>query len=207
MKKFTVTLVVLLGLILIAVWPANAVNIPIDLRDFNADPTVSIASDGFSAKMLEDGSPSAPYPILLSNDPFFGAPGITVPDYLLTLSFNYTFSIGAGNTDNFYAYVFDGDPFGSGTILRDLDIFASGAGIFEGTVRWDLSAIDPSITILGLEFQLGSFDSLIDSSLIISNVYLKTAPSPVPEPATIILVAMGLFGFLGLGRRKILNKG
>jgi hypothetical protein len=138
--------------------------------------------------------------VLLSNDPFFGDPGITVPANLLSLSFNYSFEEGIDNDDNFYAKVFDGD---TGIILNDFGLDFSEAGI----ITWDLSGINSSITKLGPEFQLNANpgDLSLDSFVDISNVHLETAATPVPEPGTLILLGSGLVGLLGIGRKKFLH--
>ena len=60
---------------------------------------MDVASDGSSAILYED--PSV-FTVLLSNDPFFGDPGIMVPTGLLTLNFDFTFSEGNNNDDDFY---------------------------------------------------------------------------------------------------------
>ena len=203
MKKLTMALILLLASILVPVWPASATLIQIDLKDFYADPSVSVVADGSSATMNENADYTT---VLLSNDPYFGDPGIEVPADLLTLNFSYSFSVGNGNNDEFYAWVFDGDD---GTILRDLTIRSYGASTVAGTVSWDLSGINPLITLLGLEFQLNSLETdpseelPADSYVRISNVYMETAS--VPEPATILLLASGLFGILGVRRRKLRN--
>ena len=145
--------------------------------------------------------------ILLSNDPYFGAPGVSVPSDLLTMSFNYSFTEGADNDDDFYAKVFDGV---SGTIINDFYLDETGSG----SVIWDLSVIDPAITLLGLEFQLNSWEPydapLLDSTVLLSNVFLETAsgpgPAPVPEPSTLILMGTGLFALFGVVRKKFALK-
>ena len=86
---------------------SNSAIISIDLNDFFADPTVTVTSDGNSALMAED---PIFLTVLLSNDPFFGDPGISVPMDLLSLDFNYDFTEGpVDNDDDFFAVVFDGN--------------------------------------------------------------------------------------------------
>jgi hypothetical protein len=94
--------------------------------------------------------------------------------------------------------VFNGD---TGTILNDFGLDTTGAGV----ITWNLSGIDPSIAILGLEFQLNSFDFSFDSFVDISNVQMETAATPVPEPSTMILFGSGLLGLIGIGRKKFLQ--
>ena len=193
----TITIFFMCVSLLFAFSVANADIIMIDLNDFYTDTTVTVAADGSSAVMEEDPSWIT---VLLSNDPFFGDPGITVPDDLLTLTFDYSFTEGAGNDDDFYALVFDGD---TGALIDDFLIEDSGSGI----VSWDLSGLDSTITLFGLEFQLNAYDWGTDSSVSINNVYMETADTaaPVPEPGTIILLGTDLVGLFGLGRKKFLT--
>jgi hypothetical protein len=72
--------------------------IPINLNDFYKDPSVVIGPGISSATMSED---PALITVLLSNDPFFGDPGIPVPLNLLTMSFAYSFTEPINNDDNF----------------------------------------------------------------------------------------------------------
>ena len=186
------------GFLLLTFSVANADTIPIDLNDFYADTSVTVAADGSSATMNEDPSLGT---VLLSNDPYYGDPGIAVPSGLLSLNFHYLFTEGPQNDDEFYAKVFNGD---TGDILDDLLIV--GNGIQFGTVSWDLSGIDPTITLLGLEFQLNAWDFLSDSFAEVANVSLSTASAPVPEPATLLLIGSGLVGLFGIRRKEFLKK-
>ncbi len=171
---------------------AFALTIQIDLNDFYQDPNVIVSGDGSTATIEGDG--------LLSNDPFYGDPGIAVPADLLSLSFDYSFTEGAGNDDDFYAWVFDGD---TGTFIDELWVDFSDTG----TVDWNLSGLDPSTTLLGMEFQITEYGAVpavpfTASIVTISNVHLTTEAAPVPEPTTMLLVGTGLAGLIGTVRKK-----
>ncbi|RLC74108.1 MAG: hypothetical protein DRI61_17195 [Chloroflexi bacterium] len=184
----------LFALVLFSFSTVSAAIIPIDLNDFYADPSVDVALDGSWATMYEDSFLGYDV-IYLSNDPGMGDPGIEVPADLLSLNFDYNYSEGTGNSDMFYAWVFDPDTY---TVIDELWIEDSDSG----TISWDLSGIDPGITLLGLEFQLNSWDALYESCVEISNVHVETSPAPVPEPCTMILLCSALAGMLGIRMRK-----
>ena len=51
-------------------------------------------------------------------------------------------------------------------------------------------------------FELADFNFIIgDSEVQIDNVSITPAQAPIPEPATAALLALGLAGLLGRGRR------
>ena len=174
----------------------SAATIPIDLNDFYSDPTVSVSPSGDSANMIEDSGLGS---VLLSNDPFFGEPGITVPSNLVSLQFDYNFIEPINNDDIFYASVFDGI---SGGLIDDFTLDITGSG----SIVWNLASLSPSTTLLGLEFQLNAsiFDVGLDSAVFIDNVQLETSAT-VPTPSTSILLGIGLLSVLSFQRKRILS--
>lgn len=170
----------------------------VDLNDFYADPTVSVAGDGKSATMSEDSWYST---VLLSNDPYFGDPILPFPSDPFFLSFSYEFTVAAGNWDNVYMKLFDAD---TGTVIEDFLVeYDNSTGSTDwtesDTIVWSIGGA-PS-TGLGLEFQLNAYDLLSESAVQISNVEFNL--NPVPEPATIFIFGLGLVGLVYAGRKNM----
>jgi hypothetical protein len=181
-----------------------AATIPINLNDFFADPdfAVTVADDGSSAQLNENFY----YSGYLSNDPLLGDDGLIVPDNVLSLDFCLNFSLAEGNEDLFYAILFDGetgDPIPSDSSFYNLDYGSIDVTeTFNGVLSWDLSDLDPGITLLGLEFVLETYDDLFASIASISNpVFVTAGSAPVPEPGTFLLLSAGLAGLV-VYRRK-----
>lgn len=147
--------------------------IPLSFHDFFADPSVVVSADGLSAELREDPLQAS---VILSNDPFLGDPDIIIPGPDIFLSFDYDFTIGAGDSDEFRAFVFDAD---SGAILSGLEFFADASGV--GIVSFELS---PHVgKTLGLQFELNNLTtSLFDSAVSITNLSLATTTLAVAEP-------------------------
>ncbi len=184
--KFTLCILCFFLLILNASL-TNAVTI--NLNDFYADPSVVVSPDGSSATLYEDPALST---VLLSNDPFFGDPGVFIPSNAKKLRFDYDFSEGANNTDEFYAFLFD--PLThlplTDSIGNNLELLLSDSQ--SGTVNWSLAGASFLNQTVGMEFQLNAFDLETDSFASINNVDIIT--TPIPEPSTILLLGFGILG-------------
>ena len=155
--------------------------IPIDLTNFFADPSVTVSPDGFSAVLNEDAEIA---PVILSNDPSAGDPGLGDPAIIFggpiaVLSFDYDFREAQGENDEFLAFVLNaqGDSAGAG-----FEFFAQDPSA--GTAMFDIMPLAAEQE-LGLQFQLGSFDTTFGSSVSISNVHVVT-----PEPGSLSLFAI-----------------
>jgi hypothetical protein len=193
-RKLTVVIV---GLILVGgVAQAGT----IDLNSFTADPTVTVNAAGTSATITEDANL---FSVFLSNDPGLGDPQISAlqPVAGRTLMFDWDFTEGSGNDDEFGAFLIDASD---GSSIAGFDFFVGDASLDDtssGSVTWDLTSL-VGIT-LGLQFQLTAYDLALDSSVTISNVRSVDTPPPgvvVPLPAS-IWMGLGLFGALGAIRR------
>jgi hypothetical protein len=185
-----------LGLLLYALiaTPAYATIVPIDLNDFSADPTVSVVPDGTSATLEEDPFLIA---VLLYNDPGLGDPEVIIPGVGTKLSFDFDFTEGMGEDDEFVAFVLN-----AATGLPITGFEFSTATSSSGSVLFDLTSLD-GLT-LGLEFQLisGFSDTNFNSTVVVSNVQLETPMPAVPEPSTLVLLSLGLAG-LSFTRRRM----
>lgn len=206
-KQAKLTTLLIVFFIFIFGSPVWATSIEVGFGGFYADPTVDINPSGLSATLYEDPGLGS---VLLSNDPYFGDPGIPIPENVLTLQFAYIFSEAAGNSDYFYAKVFNGD---TGEILCDFMLGNPNVDgeYYHDQVYWDLSLFNFSgVSRLGLEFQLNSDDMLYDSYLAVGKIYFQTddAPQidPVPEPSTVMLLGIGLIGLVNIGRKRFIQK-
>ena len=194
MKKMAIFLVCFASL---HFFQAQAHAVSIDLNDFYADPSVTVASDGSSATLAEDSNLVS---VWLSNDPSFGEPGIDIPLDSMSLTFDYNFAEGAGNIDEFYARLFDSAAY---SVLNDtdgnpLEFWTDATG--SGTVTWNLLGAGFLGSNVGMEFQLNALpgDFSTDSWVTVSDVSIN----PIPEPTTLFLIGSGLAGFFAARRKK-----
>lgn len=173
--------------------PATAdTAIPIDLRPFYADTTVTVSADGMSALMEEDPQLAV---VFLSNDPTLSDPGISFASKPVSLSFSYRFTETSDGDDALYARVFNGS---TGDLINEWSIDTTQSGAF----TWNLQNMDSGITLLGLEFQLRAYDLTIGSSAEVSNVTLTTQSTPVPLPSSLLLFSSGTLGIAAFARRR-----
>jgi len=173
--------------------------IPVDMRVFYADPTVSVSADGTSAVMAEDEFAPTVY---LANDPYsFGDPGFVIPVNTLSLNFHLSFVEPDFNDDTFLATLMDGN---TGDVIDDFYIDFS----WDGDVSFDLTGLPSSVTLLGLEFQLNAWDFELDSTATITDlVFLtqdtgNTNPPTVPEPGTFLLFSAGIASLAVVGKKR-----
>lgn len=198
LRKVSIRFLVATCLALAATAPTVAA--PIDLNDFFADPTVTVAADGSSATMAEDPVLS---PVLLSNDPGLGDPNVILAGPDVVLSFDFDFAEGGlGNDDEFAAFVLDSTGVSAGAAF---EFFT--ADTASGSVSFDLSSL-VSEPFIGLQFQLSALpaDALFDSVVTISNVRLDVSQG-MPEPTTLTLLILGAICTVVLVPRSRLQLG
>lgn len=154
----------------------QAGEVAIDLNDFFADPTVTVAPDGSSAVMAEDPGFSE---VILENDPGLGDPDVISSGPGVTLSVDYVFDepTADGNNDLFRIEVING---ATGRVFDGPYVFTliwSAAG----TATFDLSDLDDR-HLVGLRFRLVArdTDAGMTSTVAISNVKLIMEDPPLP---------------------------
>lgn len=164
---------------------------PIDLTDFFADTSVTVAADGSTATLAEDATLT---PVLLVNDPGLGDPNVIIPGVNTFLEFNYVFNEPVDNEDEFGVFVIDAATGSSAGAAYDFFLSESGSGF----VAFDLNSLVGKT--LGLQFQLSSLfaDSALTSTVELSNVQL--VERVVPVSSTVFLLGLGLLG-VALERR------
>lgn len=180
------------SLVLFVLFPLQSLAIPIDMNDFFADPTVTVAADGSSASFLEEPGFAE---VFLANDPGLGDPEVILASAGMGLFFDYDFVEAAGEMDSFFAYLLDGDT--GFSIGSPFEFFIDTSSL--GTVSFDLTSL--AGTQIGLVFSLqsGFADTGVSSSLSISNVRIDPLVATVPEPLVFVSMLIGLGMFVSFG--------
>ena len=163
---------------------------PLNLSDWDAWGPVSISADGLSATLSEDSFG----PTSLEN------PALTIPDDATILTFDYRLTVAAGNEDYFDFY-FDN---------TNTPIFSTGGSnedgrdaLLSGSYSLSLDGLQGGQTAIIFALQWGWDDYGYDSTLVISNVDIATqSVNAIPEPATVILFAIGLVGWAAVRRQR-----
>ena len=186
---------------------AGPIETPIDLNDFFAHPTVTVAVDGSSADFLEDPGLT---PVILENDPFLGDPFVIIPAADRDLVFDFEFDEGVPDDIDFFDIILFDSDVGDATSIPAQRIVESFDSDASGSRTWDLT---PYVgQTLGLSFRLGAdlFDLGFTSTARVSNVKLvdpdPNAPPPttppIPEPGTWALFGAAAVGAYIVRRRK-----
>ena len=158
-----------------------AFSTPINLNDFFAGPSITIANNGLSALMHEDAMLAT---VLLANDPSYGDPEVIIAGNKSILTLNFDFTEGFFNDDELVVSLFDANSF---TIL---ETFSSHESIVTSLI-FDLSSYIG--TTLGFQIELRSFDSLFDSTVNISALTLSSEQSnQIPEPNGLMILCAAL---------------
>lgn len=158
---------------------------PLDLNTFTPNPTsaVSIASDGYSATFYED--------LVTLTNPVSLETVLFIPLDALSISFDYALTVAQDNEDYFDFYLFD----------TTTPVFETGG--FEnsdsGSLVYDVTSFQGGTVPIIFHLMSGwNNDAGFESYLTVSNVVM----TPVPEPATLILIGSGVLTLLGLNRRR-----
>jgi hypothetical protein len=173
MKSIFIIFALCLSLLLGA---GTASSAPLNLTTFTADPFgVSVNYGTRTVTFTEDMVYSAIY---FYNDTFL------VDPFAATLSFNYSLNLGTHDDDYLVGVI-------------DFTNYFFERGVSQtGFFQYDFSPF--SGQTISLAFGLESNDLLAGSSATISNLDMTV----IPVPGTLILLASGLAGLLGIGRKR-----
>ncbi len=169
-------------LLVLTFFTSNVLAIPINLSSpgFVADLGVSLDQNTGSATFTEDLDHLAWY---LANDNYVVAADAT------TLSFDYNLAWGQDDFDDYFQFELNFVPV--------LQVMSPDSGHFE----IDLSPYRGTPISLAWGLVWGGNDISAGSIVSLSNVD-DGAPAPVPEPATMLLLGIGIAGLAGMRRFK-----
>lgn len=174
---------------LCALFAADAFADPIPFNDVDwfRDPEVTLSDPilgGFATATLTEDFPLT---ILIENDPGLGDPTLIPGGLDETLMFDWEFTEGAGNIDEFFFVLFDADL---GQVAGDIDTLLVDS-TSSGTYMFDLSGLPVNTFGYGMSFQLNALDSDIDSVAVVTNLKTTANVTGVPEPSALVLLVAG----------------
>lgn len=167
----------------------SAILIDLNTLSPNVSSAVTISGDGSSATFNEDTIFS---PVAL------WTPGLAMPADSEILSFDYELIVATSNTDYFDFYLdnLTAPIFSVGGAADEAEPL-----IFSGTYTIDVSSFASSSLPLVFSFINDWGDAGFDSTVTISN--LEIIERSVPEPATLMLLAVGLFCIAWLSSYRV----
>ena len=166
-----------------------ALCIPLDLSGFTADPSVTHTSDG--GGVTESGGIVYFYEAENYVAIYFYNDFYNVENYDKTLSFDYDFTLGEFDYDDYLTFEIDFTPI--------LDVFTNVTG---GHFEYDM-APHRGQTISIAWGLIWDWDIDTGTSASVYNINLSTESYIIPEPATLLLTSIGLIGFAGIARKKL----
>ena len=163
-------------------WETSSFAIPLDLSGFTAETGVLVSGGRVEFAETDEAA------IYFYNDNFLVGVNDTI------LSFDYDFALGLYDEFDYLTFELNNSA--------KLDVDSDITG---GHFEIDLSALQGQTVSLawGLIWD-GDFEA--GTTAGVYNIDLASAPTPVPEPSTIILVGSSLAGLMVASRKKSLKK-
>ncbi len=149
--------------------------VPIDFSAFEIiDPAITVFGPDNSSVLIEENSVTAPFLLLTRN--------LYIPDDAVSLVFDYSFHVEAGNED-YFDFHFD-------ELSAPAESAGGYEGIYAGTMTRDITEFAGDTLSLAFVMNFGWDDFGFDSFLEITDAEIVT--DAVPEPSAFLLLSVGL---------------